>query len=51
MSKVKSTTMDAWDESMMTLIEHIGNARGRVLYEYHMPATMKLNDETATPFV
>ncbi|KAG5474422.1 hypothetical protein LSCM1_03204 [Leishmania martiniquensis] len=47
-SKVKSTNMDAWMESLMCVMEHIGNARGRLLYEYNMPASARVTGTTDT---
>nr|CAJ2476395.1 unnamed protein product [Leishmania braziliensis] len=45
-SKVKSTNMDAWADSMMFLMEHVGNARGRLLYEYEMPPLARVTGTT-----
>lgn len=47
-SKVKSTNMDAWEESMIQVMEHIGNTRGRVLYEYNMPQSARVTSSTDT---
>jgi stromal membrane-associated protein len=47
-SKVKSTNMDAWEASMIHVMEHIGNARGRVLYEYNMPVSARITSSTET---
>ncbi|KAH9600423.1 Arf GTPase activating protein [Trypanosoma melophagium] len=40
-SKVKSTTMDTWEEEMIHRCEAIGNARGRLLYEQNLPAHLR----------
>ncbi|KPI89464.1 hypothetical protein ABL78_1428 [Leptomonas seymouri] len=45
-SKVKSTNMDAWGESMLQIMEHIGNTRGRLLYEYNMPSNARVTGST-----
>ncbi|KPA85282.1 hypothetical protein ABB37_01624 [Leptomonas pyrrhocoris] len=45
-SKVKSTNMDAWGESMIQVMEHIGNSRARLLYEYNMPANARVTSST-----
>ncbi|TPP54320.1 putative GTPase activating protein for Arf family protein [Leishmania donovani] len=50
-SKVKSVNMDAWVESMMLVVEHIGNARGRLLYEYNMPPSARVTNTTETAVV
>ncbi|KAK7194772.1 putative GTPase activating protein for Arf [Novymonas esmeraldas] len=50
-SKVKSTNMDAWEESMMVVMEHIGNTRGRLLYEYNMPDSARVTSATDTAVV
>ncbi|RNF10693.1 ADP-ribosylation factor GTPase activating protein [Trypanosoma rangeli] len=35
-SKVRSTTMDTWEEPILQFCECVGNARGRILYEHNM---------------
>ncbi|EAN79871.1 ADP-ribosylation factor GTPase activating protein, putative [Trypanosoma equiperdum] len=45
-SKVRSATMDTWEEEMIRCCENIGNARGRVLYEYNMPDSVRPNAST-----
>ncbi|GET90100.1 hypothetical protein, conserved [Leishmania tarentolae] len=50
-SKVKSVNMDTWAESMMLVVEHIGNARGRLLYEYNMPPSEHVTSTTETTVV
>lgn len=47
-SKVKSTNMDAWEPSMLSVMQRIGNTRGRQLYEYNMPASTRVSS-TADP--
>ncbi|KAG5474755.1 hypothetical protein LSCM4_03931 [Leishmania orientalis] len=47
-SKVKSTNMDSWVEPFMCVMEHIGNARGRLLYEYNMPPSARVTGMTDT---
>ncbi|CAG9577287.1 conserved hypothetical protein [Leishmania major strain Friedlin] len=47
-SKVKSVNMDAWAESTMLVAESIGNARGRLLYEYNMPPSARVTNTTET---
>lgn len=50
-SKVKSTNMDAWEEPMIRVMEHIGNARGRTLYEFNMPQHARVTSSTDTAVV
>nr|CCC95489.1 unnamed protein product [Trypanosoma congolense IL3000] len=45
-SKVRSATMDTWEEDMIRRCERIGNARGRLLYEYNMPDSARPNAST-----
>ncbi|KAH8609676.1 putative GTPase activating protein for Arf [Trypanosoma vivax] len=40
-SKVRSTTMDKWEEHMIRCCECVGNARGRQLYEHNMPESAR----------
>jgi hypothetical protein len=40
-SKVKSTTMDLWEESMVQCCERIGNGNGKMLYEARLPASYR----------
>lgn len=50
-SKVKSVNMDAWTESMMHVVEHIGNVRGRLLYEHNMPQSEHVTSTTETAVI
>lgn len=49
-SKVRSTTMDKWDEDMINCCERIGNTRGSFLYEHGMPSHIRpaMFDDSAT---
>lgn len=40
-SKVKSSTMDLWDEYMVQCCERIGNGNGKLLYEARLPPTYR----------
>ncbi|CUG87766.1 ADP-ribosylation factor GTPase-activating protein, putative [Bodo saltans] len=40
-SKVKSTTMDLWEEHMVECCERIGNGNGKMLYEARLPASYR----------
>ncbi|ESL05539.1 hypothetical protein TRSC58_06808 [Trypanosoma rangeli SC58] len=40
-SKVRSTTMDTWEEPMLQCCECVGNARGRILYEHKMSSHLR----------
>ncbi|ORC87101.1 ADP-ribosylation factor GTPase activating protein [Trypanosoma theileri] len=42
-SKVKSTTMDTWEEDMIRRCEAVGNARGQILYEHNLPQHVRPN--------
>ncbi|KAG5500506.1 hypothetical protein JKF63_03600 [Porcisia hertigi] len=47
-SKVKSVNMDVWSEPILLVMEHIGNTRGRLLYEYNMPPSARVTTTTDT---
>ena len=43
-SKVKSSTMDTWDEEMIQRCERIGNGNGKMLYEAKLPSSFRKPD-------
>lgn len=45
-SRVKSTNMDDWPEPVLYMMEHVGNTRGRLLYEYNMPESSRPGTNT-----
>ncbi len=43
-TKVKSSTMDTWDEEMIQRMEKIGNGNGKLLYEARLPPSFRKPD-------
>eukprot|EP00796_Vickermania_ingenoplastis_P000898 gene898-526_t len=46
-SKVKSISMDSWQESEVHVMQALGNARGRAIFEARMPAEKRLTPMTS----
>lgn len=45
-SKIQSVNMDSWQESLLRVMEAIGNTRGKILYEHDMPETYRPQSHT-----